>query len=163
MSRKTYKSMVAELAGRVKEIFPWELADELRAGDTPLLLDIRCPDEFAQVRLRESINVPRGILESAVDYGYEETEPQLVEARDRRVVVICRSGNRSVLAAWTLMQMGYAEVVSLRTGLRGWNDDEQPLYDAAGSLLDPDHVELLFRPNLTPAQLGPAGAMRKAG
>lgn len=64
-----------------------------------------------------------------MDYGYGETVPELVEARDRRVLVICRSGNRSILAAHTPGQMGFGNVVSLRTGLRGWNDDERPLYD----------------------------------
>jgi rhodanese-related sulfurtransferase len=158
MVRKTYKSMVAELSGVVEEIFPWDLVDEMHAGEPPLLLDIRCPDEFAQAHIRDSINVPRGILESAADYGYEETVPELVEARDRRVLVICRSGNRSVLAAYTLTQMGFRNVVSLRTGLRGWNDDEQPLYSAAGALLDPDRVEELIRSRVSAAQLGPAGA-----
>ncbi|MEJ2456397.1 MAG: rhodanese-like domain-containing protein [Candidatus Thiodiazotropha sp.] len=155
--RESYRSLVAKLAPRVEEVFPWDLRDELDGGDDPLLLDIRCPDEFANVRIQGSINVPRGILEIAVDYGYEETVPELVEARERRVVVICRSGNRSVLAAHTLNTMGYANVASLRTGLRGWNDDEQPLIDARGEALDFDDVDELFRPKLSPRQLGPAG------
>ena len=152
--RKTYRSLVAETASQVEEIFPWDLCDELDAGVEPLLLDIRCPDEFATVRIAGSVNVPRGILEIAVDYGYEETEPELVEARDRRVIVICRSGNRSVLAAHTLGMMGYTNVASLRTGLRGWNDDEQPLIDAQGEVLDFDAVDALFLPKLTPDQRG---------
>ena len=68
--RQTYKSMVADLSERVEEIFPWDLVDELDAGATPLLLDIRCPGEFDLAHLPASINVPRGILEIAVDYGY---------------------------------------------------------------------------------------------
>lgn len=153
--RKTYRSLVAETASQVEEIFPWDLRDELDAGVEPLLLDIRCPDEFATLHIAGAVNVPRGILEIAVDYGYEETEPELVEARDRRVIVICRSGNRSVLAAHTLGLMGYSNVASLRTGLRGWNDDEQPLIDAQGEVLDFDAVDALFLPKLTPDQRGP--------
>jgi hypothetical protein len=82
---------------------------------------------------------------------------EVVEARERRVLVICRSGNRSELAAHTLNMMGYANIASLRTGLRGWNDDEQPLIDALGEVLDFDDVDELFRPNLSPRQLGPTG------
>ena len=155
MERKSYKTMVAEHASQVEEIFPWDLLDELDAGATPLLLDIRCPDEFEDAQIDGSINVPRGILEIAVDYGYEETVPELVEARDRRVVVICRSGNRSVLAAYTLKQMGFSNVASLRTGLRGWNDYEQSLIDKHGNRLDLDAVDELFFPRLSPEQLGP--------
>ena len=153
--RQTYKSMVAELSERVEEIFPWDLVDELDAGATPLLLDIRCPGEFDLAHLPASINVPRGILEIAVDYGYEETEADLVQARERRVVVICRSGKRSVLAAHTLQSMGYTNVASLRTGVRGWNDYEQPLLDRMGRRLDPDRVDDMLAARVADDQLGP--------
>lgn len=159
MQRETYKSMVAALAVETDEIMPWDLADELAAGGKPLLLDIRCPDEYDAAHIPNSLNVPRGILEIAVDYGYEETVPELVAARDREVVVMCRSGNRSVLAAHTLRQMGYTRVVSLGSGLRGWNDYEQPLVNAADVPLDPDRVDALFTPSIAPEKLGPkAGA-----
>jgi rhodanese-related sulfurtransferase len=122
------------------------------------LLDIRCPDEFAAAHIPGSINVPRGILEISVDYGYEETVPGLVAARGRRVVVICRSGNHSILAARTLKLMGYNNVVSLQTGLRGWNDYEHELYNDAGELPDPDWVDESFSASVSPEQLGPDAA-----
>lgn len=155
MKRQTYKTLVAEHATQVEEIFPWDLLADLESGAKPLLLDIRCPDEFKDVHIDGSLNVPRGILEIAVDYGYEETVPELVEARDRRVVVICRSGNRSVMAGYTLKLMGYTNVASLRTGLRGWNDYEQTLIDKQGNRLDPDAVDALFLAKVSLAQLGP--------
>ncbi|MCP3672156.1 MAG: rhodanese-like domain-containing protein [Gammaproteobacteria bacterium] len=155
MQRETYKTLVAKQAAQVEEIFPWDLRDEFESGTMPLLLDIRCPDEFEHTHISSSINVPRGILEIAVDYGYEETIPELVEARDRRVVVICRSGNRSILAAYTLQQMGFANVASLQTGLRGWNDYEQPLIDNSGNELDLDLVDDIFLANVSRSQLGP--------
>lgn len=158
MERQSYKSMVAALAGQVDEIFPWDLAEELASGAHPLLLDIRCPHEFAAAHIRGSVNVPRGILEIAADYGYEETAPELVEARERRVIVICRSGNRSLLAAHTLKLMGYADVASLRIGIRGWNDDEQPLYDGADRQLDIDDAETMLTSRVSLEQLGPSVA-----
>jgi rhodanese-related sulfurtransferase len=148
--------MVAEFAPEVEEVLPWDLLHEFDAGGNPLLLDIRCPDEFKAAHIDASINVPRGILEIAVDYGYEETVPELVEARNRRVVVICRSGNRSILAAHTLKLMGFTNVASLRTGLRGWNDYEQSLVDENGCSLDYDAVDELFFANVSPSQLGPS-------
>lgn len=156
MQRHTYATLVAELARQVREIFPWDLADALAGGERPLLLDIRCPHEFEAAHIAGSINVPRGVLEMAVDYGYEDTMPALVESRTRRVVLICRSGNRSVLAAHTLAQMGYRDPVSLKTGLRGWNDDAYPLVDGSGRLLDPDAVEAMFDTGPSVEQLGPA-------
>lgn len=160
MQRATYRSMVAELAGRVEEILPWDLVDEIAAGGDPLLLDIRCPHEFAGAHIPGSINVPRGILESAVDYGYDETEPELAEARERRLIVICRSGNRSILAAHTLKQMGFRHVASLKTGLRGWNDYEQSLVDVRGSERDPDELDALFNNRIPDEKRGPAAGRR---
>jgi len=155
MKRQSYKTMVADLAGKVDEIFPWDLADELAGGANPLLLDIRCPHEFDVAHIEGSVNVPRGILEIAADYGYEETNPELVEARGRRVIVICRSGNRSLLAAYTLRLMGYTDVSSLRLGVRGWNDYDQPLVAGSDRRLDPDLADDLLTSKVTAEQLGP--------
>jgi rhodanese-related sulfurtransferase len=43
----------------------------------------------------------RGVLEGACVWNYDDTIPQLAEARNQNIVLICRSGNRSVLAALT--------------------------------------------------------------
>lgn len=157
---QTCKSMVERLAKCVEEIFPWDLLDEIDANPDLLLLDIRSPHEFDKASIDNSINVPRGILEMAVDYGYEETEPLLVESRSRRIVLICRSGNRSVLAAHTMSLMGYTDVVSLRTGIRGWNDYEQPLYAADNRQLDLDTADALLQARIPPEKLGPPATAR---
>lgn len=156
MKRKTFKDLIADVLSEVEEIFPWDLQEEMAADKDLLLLDVRCPHEYERMRIAHSLNVPRGILENACDYGYEETEPVLVEARSRRIVTICRSGNRSVLAAWTLKQMGYENVASLKLGLRGWNDSDYPLEDAAGTAVSPEAAETYFNPVLRPEQLGPS-------
>ena len=96
--------------------------------------------------------MPRGILETACEYDYEETVPELVQARQRDVVVVCRSGNRSVLAAYAMQQLGYERVASLKTGLRGWNDYEQPLVDANSESVSVDDAEEYFTPRLRSEQ-----------
>jgi len=68
-------------------------------GEAFLMRDVRCPSGLDRMHRRGSLNVLRGVLETACHDGYEETEPVLVEARERTVLVICRSGNRSILAA----------------------------------------------------------------
>ena len=152
---KTYNDLIKECLADVHELFPWDLAEEMESGNHPLLVDIREPYEFHAMRINGSINVPRGILESACEWDYEETVPELVNARDQDVVLICRSGNRSVLAAHTLEQMGYMRVRSLRTGLRGWNDAEQPLVDNKGHPVDIEDADEYFMPRVKPEQLRP--------
>ena len=152
---KRYADLVADALQRVREIMPWDLAERLAQAVPPLVLDVREPAEFAQARIAGSVNVPRGLLESACDWGYDETLPELAGARERPVVVVCRSGLRSVLAADVMQQMGFADVVSLKTGVRGWNDFEQPLVDGSGRPVDTDTAEPLLAARVRAEQLRP--------
>lgn len=152
---RRFTELVADSLRDVDELFPWDLTERL-PDSNPLLLDVREPSEFDAMHIEGSINVPRGILESASEYGYEETEPQLASAREREVIVICRSGNRSALAAHTLKQMGFETVYNLKTGLRGWNDFEQPLVDSQSRQVSLDEADSYFTPRLRPEQEGPS-------
>ncbi len=150
---KSIEDFITEALKMVGELFPWDLEEELQENPDLLLLDIREPYEFDAMRIKGAINVPRGILETACDYDYEETLPELVEARERDIVVICRSGKRSVLAADIMQQMGYLKVRSLKTGMRGWSDYEQEMIDGNGNLIDEDAAIDYFTPKLRPEQL----------
>lgn len=153
--KRHYDALVMEAQTRVKEIQPWDLRAILDAGRPVMVVDVREPGEYERLCIRGSINVPRGILEQACEWDYDETVPELAAGRDREIVVVCRSGKRSLLAADTLQKMGYANVVSLRSGVRGWNDFEQPLEDGAGNAVDPDSAEDILAPRPRPDQRRP--------
>lgn len=138
---KKFIDIVEEARQEVRELFPWDVEERRTGNDEVLILDIREECEFSAYHIRNSMLVPRGILETACEYEYEDAVPELIEARDREIIVICRSGNRSVLAAQTMQWIGYTNVASMKTGLRGWNDYELPLYNVAHEELDPDNVE----------------------
>jgi rhodanese-related sulfurtransferase len=150
-----YDDLIAEALTRVKEIMPWDLSRALAAGSKPLLLDVREPAEFDMLRIPGAINVPRGVLEQSCEWDYDETVPELAAGRDQEIVVICRSGKRSVLAADMLLRMGYTNVVSLKTGVRGWSDYEQPMVNAEGDELDADDGDVLLAPRVRPEQRKP--------
>lgn len=154
---KRYEDLVADALTRVQEIMPWDLSRRLAAGDAPVLLDVREPAEYAMLQIPGSINVPRGVLEQSCEWDFDETVPLLAAGRAQEIVVICRSGYRSALAADVMQQMGFSRVVSLKTGVRGWNDYEQPLLDAAGNPLDADAGDELLAPRLRPGQRKPKG------
>ncbi|WP_018231154.1 rhodanese-like domain-containing protein [Thioalkalivibrio thiocyanodenitrificans] len=152
---KNYQSLVDEALTRVPEVMPWDLRERLQGPDRPVLLDIREPEEYAAMHIPDSLHVPRGILEAAAEWGFDETEPRLAGARDEEVVVICRSGRRSALAARTLQELGFTRVQSLKLGVRGWNDDDGPLEDARGEPVDPDEADEYLRVKVRPDQMGP--------
>jgi rhodanese-related sulfurtransferase len=151
----TYKQLVEEYASQIREIMPWDLEQMLASDAPPLLLDVREPYEFQAMHIPGSVNVPRGILESACEYDYEETVPELVCSREREVVVVCRSGYRSVLAAYTMQLLGYSKVCSLKTGVRGWNEYEQPLVDDKEKPVDIDTADEYFTPRISEDQHAP--------
>ncbi|ACF44520.1 rhodanese-like domain-containing protein [Pelodictyon phaeoclathratiforme] len=150
-----YLDLVRNCLPGVKEIMPWDLVERIGENPDLLILDVREPYEFALLHIRESVNVPRGILESACEWDYEETVPELVKARMREIIVVCRSGYRSVLAVHSMQLLGYEHAVSLRTGLRGWNDYEEPLWSSAGSMVEPAEADDYFMAKLRADQRSP--------
>jgi rhodanese-related sulfurtransferase len=152
---KKFLDLIKGCLTDVREIMPWDLGAYLQAHRDTLIVDVREPYEFEAMHIPGSINVPRGILESACEWEYEETVPALVQARERDVVVVCRSGYRSVLAAHSMQVLGYRNVASLKTGLRGWKDYEQPLVDQAGNNVDLDEADIYFAPRVREDQMRP--------
>ncbi len=156
---KLFTEMVKEITPNITEIFPWDLTDRLSTEDEILIVDIREPYEFEKMHIRNSINVPRGILETACEWNYEETVPELASARNQEIVIACRSGSRSIFAAYTMQLMGYKNVASLRTGLRGWNDYEQEMIcgncSEEGVVMDIDEADEYFSAGPRPDQMRP--------
>ncbi|MEM7304127.1 MAG: rhodanese-like domain-containing protein [Pseudomonadota bacterium] len=145
---KTYDQLVAEIATQITELMPWDLAEKLESNEQMLMVDVREAEEFKVMHIPDTINIPRGILESASEPGYDESHPGLSSARDQQVVVICRSGKRSCLAAYSLQVLGFNAVYSLKSGLRGWNDYDQILVDQDNQEIDGDDAEEFLKPKV---------------
>lgn len=151
---KTFNELIEDaLNESIKEIFPWDVEEFLEENPDALLLDIREQDEYDGAHIKDTYHVPRGILEQSCEWDYAETIPELVKARKKPILVICRSGNRSVLAAQTMFLLGYEDVTSLKTGIKGWNDSDMPLINAEGLPADPDWAEGFFNPPVRDDQL----------
>lgn len=155
MSSKKFTELLDDVLPTIKEIFPWDVAQFMTANPDTLILDVREANEFAQVKIKNSLHVPRGLLEMACEWGYDDTQPQLAAARERNIIVVCRSGNRSAFAAHTLQLLGFTKVQSLKTGLRGWNDSELELVDGSDTVIEADDADQFFISKPSPEQLGP--------
>ena len=80
------------------------------AGLSPLLVDVREPNEFAEVRAEGAVLVPL----STLMLRYREL-PQ-----DRSLLMICRSGARSGQATAYLLANGWTDVVNVAGGTLAW-------------------------------------------
>jgi len=114
---KGMKDFVAEAKARVAEISTAEVV--ALAGDSVLLLDVREPGEFQGGFLPGAINVPRGMLEVKADQSMPPHDVRLAD-RDQAIIVYCASGARSLLAASTLLEMGFTNVKSMAGGFGAW-------------------------------------------
>ncbi len=154
MTTITFNQLLKTAQKDVDELFPWDIEEILASKETLFILDIREPYEYHTMWIEGSLNIARGILESACEWGYDETIPELVRARDKKILVVCRSGNRSLLAAQTMKQMGFEQVYSLKTGLKGWNEYDLPLFNDEGEV-DLEIAEAYHIPKVNDDQLGP--------
>ncbi len=146
----TFRQLLEQARAVVPEVLPEALAPRLRTDDAPVLLDVREPDETAEGHLPGAVLLPRGNLE----LGIERMVP-----REREIVVYCASGVRSMLAARTLIELGYARVASLAGGFGRWSDLGLPRVRPAQ--LRPDQ-KARYRRHLSLPEVGEAGQAQLA-
>ncbi|MCH6566885.1 MAG: molybdopterin-synthase adenylyltransferase MoeB [Nitrospinae bacterium] len=114
MSGVSFPQLIQQIKGEIKEITPEEVQERLKAGEPWALLDVREQSEWEEGHLPEAHFIPRGFLEI-------RTESTLPE-KDKPLVVYCAGGVRSAMAAKTLQDMGYTNVVSMSGGFTRWRE-----------------------------------------
>lgn len=92
-----------------------DVARKLLAEGNIALIDTREESEFAAGHIDNAILIPRGTLEFKIS-----NVPELSD-KSKAVLIYCRTGGRSALAAQTLQNLGYTNVLSLAGGFEGWN------------------------------------------
>ena len=136
-----YQRLVVKALRSVDEVLPWDLEEEIEQNPELIVLDIRELNEFEMMHIKDSLHIPRGVLEGACFWNYDDTIPALAQSRGQNIVVVCRSGNRSALAALTMQQMGFEQVRSLKLGIKGWNDNDLEMINNQGDIVDVDQID----------------------
>lgn len=73
--------------------------------DGAILIDVRTLAEYNAEHLDGALNIPVDVIASQIE--------EKVTEKDTKIIVYCRSGNRSATAAQTLLDMGYTNVSDL--------------------------------------------------
>ncbi len=84
-----------------------------------LILDVREQSEFDSGHILNSKHIPLGKLHDRLG--------ELEKYRERPIVVVCRSGQRSSSACALLGKQGFAQVVNLGGGVIAWQKANLPL------------------------------------
>lgn len=101
----------AVLAASVPSSVEVEQAATLRSQGA-LLLDVREPDEFAEVHAKDAKLIPLGQLPSRLK--------EIAQYKNQPVAVICRSGKRSARGAEILRNAGFTQVANVEGGTNAW-------------------------------------------
>ncbi len=111
----TSEQLLAKTQKSVKSIDTKQLLKILEKNPNTHLIDVRTKDEILKsggyIKANKVSMIPRGVLEFRIA---EEVKP------DETFVVHCGTGNRSLLAAKQLKDMGYKNVLHYKDSYAGW-------------------------------------------
>lgn len=109
-----------------------DLTSELANNDDLLLLDIRELQERVDLgTVPGSKHVPRGMMEFWADPSSPYFRDYFKE--DRRTILFCAGGGRSVLAALALQDMGFTNVAHVEAGFGGWQKAGKDIEDVGAT------------------------------
>jgi sulfur-carrier protein adenylyltransferase/sulfurtransferase len=109
---------IEQVKDRIELISRDRARAEIASGDA-VLIDVREPHEWDEAHLVEAEHVPQGELLDRID--------ELAPDTDQRVLLYCRTDNRSSRSADALQSLGYGNVGVIEEGIVGWLDAELPV------------------------------------
>jgi rhodanese-related sulfurtransferase len=123
---------VKKLSAEIENLDVDDLKRELESDGDVLLLDLREIQERVDMgSIPGAVHVPRGMLEFWADPASPYARDYFAE--DKRTIVFCAGGGRSVYAVKALQEMGFSDVAHLAGGFTSWKDAGEPIEDAAST------------------------------
>ena len=111
--------LAASMAMAAPPLVTPQQVHELQVKKDPslLVIDVRSAEEYAAGHVPGAVNIP-----------YDQVASRLAEIpKDKDVVLYCRSGRRSGLAAETLEANGYKDLQLLQGDMPGWEKAGLPV------------------------------------
>jgi len=96
-----------------------ELAQQLRSGTAPLILDVRTPAEYAAGHIPGAINIPHTEIAQRLK--------DIPAAKSAEIVVHCQGGGRAAAAERELAAAGYTNLRDLTGHMKGWQQGGFPV------------------------------------
>jgi phage shock protein E len=101
-------------------IEPKALGERIAWADQALfVLDVRTPEEYAAGHLPGAVNIPHDQLAGRLG--------ELSGARERDIVVYCRTGRRSAEALGVLDDAGFKRLFHLKGDYTRWTEEKRPV------------------------------------
>ena len=92
----------SKMENSFEQITPAEAKEIMDTQDGYVILDVRTQEEFDEAHIDGAILIP--------DYEIADKAESVLKDKDQLILVYCRSGRRSKLAASELVSLGYTNV-----------------------------------------------------
>jgi hydroxyacylglutathione hydrolase len=101
-----------------KLVSPKELYDRMQSNTSPIIVDVRLPNEWMGLRIGTVLNLPLNKL-SELSAKLDVSQP---------IVAVCNSAYRSSMAIGILERKGFRNATSLEGGSEAWIEAGLPVY-----------------------------------
>lgn len=118
-SPSRFKALVSQAKQQIKEVTVADVQSRLERGEKLQLVDVREQSEWNEGHLPEATHLSKGVIERDIEKQFP--------AVDTELILYCGGGSRSALAADSLRQMGYTNVLSMVGGFRDWQQAGYPV------------------------------------
>ena len=85
----------------------------LKENTDIIILDVRSPQEYNEGHINGAINIP--------EYEILSNSNSILNNKNARIIVYCKSGNRSKNGIKTLKKLGFTNLYNLENGIEGIN------------------------------------------
>jgi rhodanese-related sulfurtransferase len=123
---KSVKQILEDVDSQIVKITIDELVKKMEFDSSFYLIDVRTEGEYLAGHIKSSIWIPRGFLEFKIQ--------KITEDPKSEIIVYCKGGGRSALAAYTLKEMGFRNVINLEGGIREWVRSGKSIFNELGEL-----------------------------
>ena len=117
---------IKDAKASVTHVSPADLLKKIETDTSFVLIDVREQDEWDAGHISGAIHIPRGKIEFGIS--------AVIKDIDHDVVLYCRSGGRSALAAQSLLDLGYTGVKDLDGGIKAWAAAGYSFYNSQGEI-----------------------------
>lgn len=105
--------------GKIVQIEPQALLDNIGHQQTLTILDVRSEQEFLEGHIQGAINIPYDQL--------VQHKERITKYKTQPLVLYCRSGRRADIASQTLQKLGFSSLIDLRGHINLWRELNFPL------------------------------------
>lgn len=116
--KKTFRMIFFYNRTEWSEITVDELLNRINSNQSPLIIDVRTPKEFAKGHIKNA----RSIAIHKLKEFFDELQP----FKEKEIVTICPGGGLSLVAVDILVDGGFSDVKSLHAGMDMWVEKGYP-------------------------------------